>query len=136
MTKKKDPKDYKKNGRPTIMTEQVIAKIEQGFKIGLNNTECCGYAEISRDALYDYVKKHPEFSDKIEEWKRNPIAKAKYTIYKNLDDPNVAKWLLERKDEEYSNKIKQEVTNKTPQIVVASQADADLLKRISDVTPD
>lgn len=123
-------------GRPTIMTEQVVAKLEQGFKIGLNDTECCAYADISRDALYDYIKKHPEFSDKKEEWKRNPIAKAKYTIYKNLNDPNIAKWLLERRDDDYSNKIKQEVTNTTPQIVVASQNDADLLKRIADVKPD
>jgi len=136
MTKKKDPKDYKKNGRPTVMTEAVIAKLEQGFKIGLNDTECCAYAEIGRDAFYDYIKKNPEFADKKEEWKRNPIAKAKYTIYKNLADPNIAKWLLERRDDDYSNKIKQEVTNTTPQIVVATQADAELLKEIQNVKPN
>lgn len=104
MTKKKDPQDYKKIGRPTIMTKEVLAKLEQGFKIGLNNTECCAHAEISQDAFYDYLKKNPELSVKIDAWKRNPIAKAKYTIYKNLDDPSVAKWLLERKDDEFKNK--------------------------------
>lgn len=31
---------------------------------------------------------------------------------------------------------KQEVTNTTPQIVVANQADADILKRIADVNPN
>lgn len=31
---------------------------------------------------------------------------------------------------------KQEITNTTPQIVVASQSDADILKRIADVKPD
>lgn len=129
-------KEKNKGGRPTIMTDSVVAKLEQGFKIGLNDTECCAYAEISRDALYDYQKKHPEFADKKDEWKRNPIAKAKYTIYKNLDDPNVAKWLLERRDDDYSNKIKQEVTNKTPQIVVATQSDADILKKVADVNSD
>lgn len=131
-------KPIKKNkgGRPQKITPEVVSKLEQGFKIGLNDTECCLYCEISRETFYQYIKKHPEFSDKKEEWKRNPIAKAKYTIYKNLDDPNIAKWLLERRDDDFSNKIKQEVTNTTPQIIVANQADADLLQRISDVTPD
>ena len=102
-------KEVNKGGRPTVMTDQVVAKLEQGFKIGLNDLECCAYAEISRDALYDYIKKHPEFSDKKEEWKKNPIAKAKYTIYKNLDDPSVAKWLLERRDKDFSTKVEQTV---------------------------
>ncbi len=94
-------------GRKTIMTTDVVRKLEHGFKIGLNDTECCAYAGISRDTFYAYTKKYPEFSDKKEAWKSNPIAKAKFTIYKNLDDPNVAKWLLERRDKDYSTKVEQ-----------------------------
>ena len=133
---KKNKEEKKKLGRPVKITNELVGKIEQGFKIGLNITECCVFVGINRDTLYEYIKKHPEFSDKIEEWKRNPIAKAKYTIYKNLDDPNVAKWLLERKDDEYSTKVKQEITNLTPQIIVANQQDADLIKEIQNVKPD
>lgn len=98
-------------GRPTIMTEQVVAKLEQGFKIGLNITQCCAYANISRDALYDYIKKYPEFGDKIEAWKSNPIAKAKFAVYKGLDDPKLALEYLKLRDDDFSTKVKQEVNN-------------------------
>lgn len=129
-------KEVNKGGRPEKITPELVSKLEQGFKIGLNDTECCAYCEISRETFYKYIKKHPEFTDRIEEWKKNPIAKAKYTIYKNLDDPSVAKWLLERRDNDYSTKIKQEVTNLTPNIVVATQQDADLIKDLQNVKPD
>lgn len=128
--------EVKKVGRPTKITPEVLAKLEQAFKVGANDVEACEHAGIDEATLYRYQEKNPTFCEQKVAWKRNPILKAKYTIYKNLDDPNVAKWLLERRDDDYSNKIKQEVTNKTPQIVVANQTDADLLKRIADVTPD
>lgn len=95
--------------RPRKINKEVVSKLEQGFKIGLNDTECCVYCEISRETFYKYLKKNPGFSDKIEEWKKLPIAKAKYTIYKNLDDPSVAKWLLERRDKDFSIKVDQNV---------------------------
>lgn len=123
-------------GRPNKIDDVVLGKLESAFKIGATDREACYYADINPDTLYEYQKKHPDFTEQKEAWKRNPILKAKHTIYNNLGDPNIAKWLLERRDDDYSNKIKQEVTNKTPQIVVATQADADLLKRIADVKPD
>lgn len=123
-------------GRPTKITPEVLAKLEQAFKIGANDIEACLHANIDAATLYRYQEKNPLFCEKKAEWKRNPILKAKYTIYQNLEDPNVAKWLLERRDDDYSNKIKAAVTNTTPQIVVATQADAELLNRISNVTPD
>ena len=133
MTKKKDPKDYLKVGRPTIMTDAVVAKLEQGFKIGLNDTECCAYAGISRDALYDYIKKYPEFGDKKEEWKLNPIAKAKYTVFQNLDDVRTAQWYLEKKcgNEFAGNQINNivNVNNQNLQI-----NENDIKNVISDIT--
>jgi hypothetical protein len=104
MTKKKDPKDYKKKGRPSKITAEIVAKLEQAYKIGANDTEACLHAGIDRTTLFRYEQSNPDFSNKKAEWKRNPILKAKHTIYKNLDDPSVAKWLLERKDDEYKNK--------------------------------
>lgn len=106
-----------KGGRPPKMTPEVIGKLESAFKIGATDREACYYAGINPDTLYEYQKKHPEFTEQKEVWKRNPILKAKKTIYDNLKDPNVAKWLLERRDDEYSNKIKQDISggvNVTP----------------------
>lgn len=103
-------KEKNKGGRPTKLTTECVAKLEQAFKIGANDTEACLFAGIDRSTFYRYEEAHPEFRNKKLEWKRNPILKAKNTIYKNLDDPNVAKWLLERRDDEYSNKQRQEIT--------------------------
>lgn len=97
MTKKKDPKNYLKMGRPTVFTTEVLQKLEAGFKIGLTDEECCAYADIAMSSLYNYQNQNPDFLDKKDKWKQNPIAKAKNTIFQNLDDPNTAKWYLERK---------------------------------------
>ena len=127
-------KEKKERGRPTIFNEATLQKLEQGFKIGLTDEECCAYAEIAMSSLYNYQNANPDFLDKKNKWKKNPVAKAKHTIYKNLDDPKTAQWYLERKcKEEFSIKVEQEVTNTTPQIVIATQTDADYLKKIADV---
>lgn len=110
MTKKKKPEDKKTAGRHTIMTTEVLGKLEQAFKIGANDREACLFAGINPDTLYEYQKKHPEYTEQKEDWKRNPCLKAKNTIFKNLDDPSVAKWLLERKDDSYSTKVEQKVS--------------------------
>lgn len=126
----------KKNnvGRPTIFNEVTLQKLEEGFKIGLTDEECCAYADIAMSSLYNYQNANPEFLDKKNKWKKNPIAKAKYTIYKNLKDLKTAQWYLERKcKDEFTARIEQEVKNLTPQIIVATQNDADYLKKIADV---
>lgn len=84
-------------GRPTVMTDETVAKLKQAFLMGCDVTEACAYAEISRDAYYDYCKKEPTFPTKVEDWQQNPILKAKATVYKNLDTTDTAKWYLERK---------------------------------------
>ena len=46
MNKKKP--EPKKNGRPEAITEEVVKKLLDGFRMGFNDTECCAYCEISR----------------------------------------------------------------------------------------
>lgn len=99
-----------KGGRPTVMTPEVIAKLEEGFMLGLTDLECCLYAGISKDALYDYCNKYPKFSERKEELKKNPSIKAKRNILEaiNNGDTDISKWYLERKNkDEFS--LKQEV---------------------------
>lgn len=123
-------------GRPTKITKECVAKLEQAYKIGANDTEACLHAGIDRSTLFRYEKENEEFRNKKAEWKRQPILKAKFSVYKGLDDPKLALDFLKLRDDDFSPKVKQEVKNITPQIVVATQGDADLLKRIADVTPD
>lgn len=99
-----------KVGRPEKINSDILGKLKQAFMIGANDREACLHAGINPDTLYEYQKRHPKFTEQKEDWKRNPILKARHTIYKNLDDPSVAKWLLERRDKEFSTKVEQTVT--------------------------
>lgn len=97
-------------GRPTIITEAVVAKLEYGFMRGLNITECCHYADISRNCFYEYLEKNPAFKDRMEELKSHPSTKAKLNITEAIEegDADLAKWWLERRNkDEFS--LKQEV---------------------------
>ena len=83
--------------RPIKITQQVLDKLKEAFLFGASDREACLYADICRDTLYDYQKKNKGFSDQKEEWKSNPLLKAKKTVFDNLDKHTVAMWYLERK---------------------------------------
>lgn len=91
-------------GQPTVMTPEVVSKLELAFAIGSNVTEACIYADISRETLYAYIRKNPEFSDRIEGLKSKPILKAKQTVVQSLDDPDYAFRYLERRSEDFKPK--------------------------------
>ena len=95
-------------GRPTKMTPETLDKLRQAFLIGATNDEACAFAEIHRDTLYDYMKKNPNYSYLVEQYKETPILKAKATVNKNLDDSKTAQWYLERRAKEF--KPKQDLT--------------------------
>lgn len=96
--------------RPRKINKEILAKLEQAFKIGANDEEACLHAGIDPATLYRYQDRNEEFCKQKRMWKRNPILKARHTIYKNLDDPSVAKWLLERRDKDFSTKVEQTVS--------------------------
>jgi hypothetical protein len=126
MTKKKDPKDYLKVGRPTVFDEATLQKLEHGFKIGLTDVQCCAYADINVSTFYEYQKRNPEFLYKKEKWKQNPVAKAKYTIFNNLDDVKVAQWYLEKKcSDEFSGNQINNIVNVSNQNMQINQKDID-----------
>lgn len=100
-----------KVGRPTVMTETVLQKLEYGFMKGLTDEQACGYADIAPSTLYNYCSDHPEFMERKEQLKNNPSVKAKINIVEAIEEGNaeLSKWWLERKEKnEFSTK--QEVT--------------------------
>lgn len=107
--KEKTKKKKKSNAwRPTVMTESVVNKLEEGFSKGLTDVEACLYANISKQSLYDYCKLNPEFTDRKEELKQQPKMKAKLIINDKLDekDDYNARWYLETKGkDEFSKKV-------------------------------
>lgn len=96
-----------KMGRPTVMTAEVVSKLEYGFMKGLNITECCHYADISRPAFYDYLEKNPDFSNRIDELRSNPSTRAKLNVVEAIEngDTGLSVWWLERRNkDEFSTK--------------------------------
>lgn len=86
-----------KVGRPTVMTPDVLQKLNQAFAFGASDSEACFYADIAPSTLYEYCNANPEFSERKEALKLKPILKARETVVKALDDPEHAKWYLSRK---------------------------------------
>lgn len=85
-------------GRPTVMTTETINKLETAFALGCSDIEACFYADISRTALTDYQRGHPDFTDRKELLKSKPIMAARQSVVKGLkDDPDLALKFLERK---------------------------------------
>lgn len=98
MTKRKLKKDLLPVGRPTIMTPDIVSKLENAFAIGCTDIEACLYADISRTTLYEYIQRNPEFADRKEELKQKPILLARDTLVKGIkDNPELALKFLERK---------------------------------------
>lgn len=100
----------KKVGKPTVMTEKVLDQLRQAYLWGATNAEACAHADISERPLYEYLSKNPEFKQKIEQWKLDPILKAKKTIINDLGDVKNAQWYLERKQkDEFSTKVENDI---------------------------
>lgn len=89
------------------MTEATVSKLEYGFMKGLNVTECCHYANISRQTFYEYLSNNPGYSDRIEELRSKPSTRAKLNVVEAIEngDTDLSKWWLERRNkDEFSTK--------------------------------
>ena len=101
----------KDHGRPTLMTLDVINKLEEAFSKGLNITHACIFANISRETFYNYCQRTTGFLDKCNSLQQQPSIKAKILINEAIDggDVNTAKWYVERKcKDEFSLKTETE----------------------------
>src|SRR3990167_2591130 len=96
--------------RPTIMTDELVQKLEYAFALGCTDEEACFYADISKQTLYNYQDKHPEFVDRKQALKTRPIFLARETLLRGIkEDPDLALKMLERKKkDEFS--LRQEIT--------------------------
>lgn len=86
-------------GRPPVIDERVVGKLEEGFKNMLNTTDACLYAGISRDTFYEKLKTDKHFSDRIDQAKLFPrigIRKAILNQIIKLKDGDLGLRLLER----------------------------------------
>ncbi len=111
MTKTNNSKYIETRGRKTVMTPEIIDKLEGAFSLGCTDIEACFMANISKTTLYNYQNTHPDFLERKEQLKDSLILQARHVIYDALqnNDKEMAKWYLERKKKsEFSTR--QEVT--------------------------
>lgn len=88
-------------GRPTKMTPETVAKLEEAFLMGCSDIEACLFADISKHTLYKYQEKHPEFKDRKELLKENPVMLARKSVLNGMEkDGNLALKFLERKNKD------------------------------------
>ena len=101
--------------RPTRLTDEVLKKLEDAFKVGASISQACIYAGISQQDYFNWIKKYERFFERMEGFKNFPYVFSKEAIFKaiNSKDPNVsAKYALEfLKRRDPDRKYKTENTN-------------------------
>jgi len=87
-------------GRPTVVTDETIRKLESAFLLGCTDLEACFAADISKSTLYAYCAANPEFSERKEALKQNPLFKARGVVLEAIEnkDLSAAQELLKRKE--------------------------------------
>lgn len=90
-------KEKLKRGRPSVLTDEAIRKIEEVAALDGSVAEMAYYAGIHPDTIYAHMKSNQDFSDRINALRERPVLKARQTIVKSLENPHDAQWYLERK---------------------------------------
>lgn len=117
-------------GRPTVITDEVLQKLELAWMAGFSDEEACYFAGIAPRSLYYYQKDNDEFLQKKLTMKNHLTMRAKMAIARkmspeiartitseeatfmanNPDYFQVIQWWADRKLPEFSQKIKATVS--------------------------
>lgn len=95
-------------GRPTVMTPEVVNKLEQAFSLGCPITVACEYAGISKETIYDYIRKNPEYSDRIKQLQGLIGMRARKSIADaiNRGDAKISlEYLKKKNSDEFGDKV-------------------------------
>lgn len=100
--------DQSSVGRPTVITDEVIAKLVQCFEDGSTITEACRTAQIDQSTYFRRVDSDEEFRKKMSHAQEYPDAVAKMEVVRAIKggDVDTSKWWLENhvRDEFYKRK--------------------------------
>jgi hypothetical protein len=98
--------------RPTKITPSVVNKLEQAFALGCTDLEASLYAHIAPATLYNYQDRNPEFLERKEQLKMNPVLKARKVVVESFsNNPELAlKYLERKKKDEFSLRRENDLT--------------------------
>jgi len=100
--------------RPTVMTEEVLQKLEGAASMDLTIRQSCFYADICVATYYNYLDEHPEFIERLEGFRTNLNMKSRMNIATAVEEGSIHdSWkYLERRDQEYTEKTESQITVK------------------------
>lgn len=86
-------------GRPTVMTDEVLEKLEYMFSMGATDEMACTLANINTGTLYNYQKENPDFLERKNILKEMTTWQARANVTEKIQEGDVAQsnWWLERK---------------------------------------
>jgi cob(I)alamin adenosyltransferase len=87
-------------GRPSLLNEEMITKLEDIFKVGGTVDEACSFAGISKMTYYRWLKDNESFVTKMEAAQHYADVVAKNVVVHDITkkrDVGTAKWWLEKR---------------------------------------
>lgn len=124
-------KKKNKGGRPTVIDEVVVGKLEYAFSLDSTVEEACTFAGIHRDTLYSYLKKKPEFSDRIDQLRELPMMLARQTIARSLmNDADIAlKYAKNKRNNEFNERKDVKLAGSVKLLPKLDAEEADKIKK-------
>ena len=121
----------KKTGRPSVMTQEVVGKLEFALAFDSTVEESCFYAGISPDTYYTFCKQNPDFSERITALRCAPTLMARMTVVRAAEhDADLALKYLERKcPQEFSTRAQIHHTGEVSDRHSIDPEQADLIRR-------
>lgn len=105
------PKDWnkpdKKGGRPSIITEDVLRKLEYAFALDCTIEEACLMAGIYPTAYYTFLKKEKGFAKTVLLLRNIPVLIARKTVVEGLEGrrEEAMSYLRVKKNREFSPRL-------------------------------
>ena len=135
MAKKKKGNGIKKTaGRPTAITPDVLAKLEEVFKLDVTVETACRYAGINAATYYRQYKADEDFArrmDKAREFARLAAGQVVMdAIVKDKDTPTARWWLEKKAPKEFAQQPEQLQDNRQINIFTTHEQLAERLGRL------
>jgi hypothetical protein len=120
-------------GRPTVVTQNAVLRLETAFALGCNVKVALAFAELSKDAYSRLLQRQPEFRERFERLRETPVLQAKRNVAMAIaaGDVAVSRWYLEKRCPEYSPRAQLDV-NVTQQPL----SEEEILRRLARFIPD
>lgn len=111
--------------RPTVMTPEVIAKLEEAFAWGCTDVEACLHANIATPTLYLYQEKNPKFIERKEALKETPILLSRKAVVQAIrkgDRVTALAYLERKKKKEFGNSTETNININLPQPLLGGES--------------